>query len=114
MTQSSSPAGSISVSEKVILKHHFVLRRKLNLPVLLPYLNKHHLITAGAHEELSLQATTHSSKVDRLLSELPKKGADFLERFIECLRESLEDEPGTAHGEIADILENELQAPGVV
>lgn len=48
------------------------------------------------------------------MAELPKKGADFLERFIKCLRESLEEEPGSFHEEIADILEEELQTPGMV
>ena len=47
------------------------------------------------------------------MAELPKKGADFLERFIKCLRESLEEEPGSFHEEIADILEEELQTPGM-
>ena len=48
------------------------------------------------------------------MAELPKKGPDFLERFIKCLQESLEDESATSHGEIADILEEELQTSGVV
>lgn len=111
--QSSSPTGNSSFSEMVFLKYHYILRRNLNVPVLLPYLTMHRLITADVLEELLLP-TPHASKVDRLVSELPRKGADFLERFIECLRESLENEPRTAHGEIADILENELQTSGVV
>ena len=90
------------------------MRRDLNVPVLLPYLNKHHLITADVHEELTLPTATHASKVDRFVAELPKKGADFLEHFIMCLRESMVDEPGTAHGELADILEKELQTAGVL
>ena len=114
LTKSSSPTGSSSVSEKIIQKCHYILRRRLHVIELLPYLNKHHLITADVHEELTLPATTHASKVDRLLAELPKKGAGFLECFIKCLRESMEEEPATFHGEIADILEKELQNAGVV
>ena len=49
---------------------------------------------------MTLQAT-HAAKVDKLVAELPRIGANFLERFIKCLRESVEDEPGTSHGQIA-------------
>ena len=114
MAQSPSPTGSISVSVKVIRKYHSKLRMELNVPLLLPYLNKHHLITAKVHDELTQQTITHASKVDRLVAELPMRGVDFLERFIKCLRESVEEEPGNSHEEIAEILEKELQTPGMV
>ena len=114
MAQSPSPTGSISVSVKIIRKYHSKLRKELNVPLLLPYLNKHHLITAKVHDKLTQQTITHASKVDKLVAELPMRGVDFLERFIKCLRESVEDEPGNSHEEIAEILEKELQTPGMV
>ena len=96
------------MSERVLKKYHFRLRNELNVLSLLPYLNKYHLITAEFHDELTLQ-TTHAVKVDRLVAELPRIGGDFLERFIKCLRESIEEEPATSHGQIADALEEELE-----
>lgn len=48
------------------------------------------------------------------MAELPMRGVDFLERFIKCLRESVEEEPGNSHEEIAEIFEKELQIPGMV
>ena len=100
--------GRSSVSVRVLQKCHFKLRSELNVTTLLPYLNKYHLITADFHEELTLQAT-HAAKVDRLVAELPRSGRDFLDRFIQCLRESVEEEPGTSHHEIAEALEEELK-----
>ena len=79
------------------------MRRELNVPSLLPYLNEYHLITADFHEELTLQAT-HAAKVDKLVAELPRNGTDFLERFIQCLRKSVE-QTGTSHEQLANALE---------
>ena len=102
------PGSRGSVSERVLQKCHFKLRSELNVPNILPYLNKYRLITADFLEELTLQAT-HAAKVDKLVAELPRSGADFLEHLIQCLRESVEDEPATAHGQLADALEEELK-----
>ena len=102
------PGSRGSVSERVLQKCHFKLRNELDVPILLPYLNKYRLITADFHEELTLQAT-NAAKVDKLVTQLPRSGADFLERLIQCLRESVEDEPATAHGQLADALEEELK-----
>ena len=101
------------VCGRILQKFHTELRRDLNIPVLLPYLIKYHLITANIQEELSLPTTTHTAKVDRLVAELPKKGENSLERFIKCLRDSMSEAP--THRNIADIFEEELNlrsAPG--
>ena len=99
------PGRGGSVSERVLQTCHFKLRSELNVPILLPYLNKYRLITADFHEQLTLQAT-HAAKVDKLVAELPRSGADFLEHFIQCLRESAEvEEVEATHQEIADALE---------
>ena len=114
ITTSISSSGGDSVSERVLRNYHVKLKKKLNVTILRPYLNEYHLITADFHEELTLQAT-HAAKVDRLVAELPRSGTDFLERFIQCLRESVE-ETGTYHGEIANALEElklqELETSG--
>ena len=104
---------SSSVCERVLQKFHSELRRDLNIPVLLPYLIKYHLITANIREELTLPTTTHIAKIDRLVAELPKKGENSLELFIKCLRDSTNE--ASSHGNIADILEEEMKlrsAPG--
>ena len=98
--------GSGSVCERVLKKFHKELRRDLNIPALLPYLIKYHLITANLEQELELKTTIHDTKVDRLVAELPRKGEHSLELFIKCLRESAN---GTNHEDIADFLEEELE-----
>lgn len=100
--------GNRSVSERILRKCRFKLRRELNVPTLLPYLNKYRLITADVYEKLTLQST-NATKVERLVAELPRSGEDFLERFIKCLRHSAKEEPGTCHEQIADILEEEAK-----
>jgi len=100
--------GNRSVSERILRKCQFKLRRELNVPTLLPYLNKYRLITADVYEKLTLQST-NATKVERLVAELPRSGEDFLERFIKCLRHSAKEEPGTCHEQIADILEEEAK-----
>ena len=85
-----------------------MLQRKLNVSVLLPYLNKYHMITTDLHDKLTLQTTTNADKVDSLVAELPKKREDYLECLIKCLRESAKEEPATCHAEIANIIEKEV------
>ena len=103
--------GSSSVYERVLQKFHSELRRDLNIPVLLPYLIKYHLITANVREELTLPMTTHIAKIDRLVAELPKKGENSLELFIKCLRDSTNE--ASSHGNIADTLEEEMKLQSV-
>ena len=67
-------------------------------------------------EELALP-TANAAKVDKLVAELPRSGERFLERFIKCLQESAEEEPGTSHEQIADVLQEELRcrnSPGIM
>ena len=85
-----------------------MLQRELNVSVLLPYLNKYHMITTNLHDELTLPTTINAAKVNRLMSELPKTRGDYLECLIKCLRESVKEEPATSHDKIANVLEKEL------
>ena len=86
-----------------------MLQRELNVSVLLPYLNKCHMITTNLHDELTLPTTTNAAKVDRLMSELPKMRGDYLECLIKCLQESAKEDPATSHDEIANVLQKELE-----
>ena len=104
------PSGNGFINGRIIVqKHNSMLQRELNVSVLLPYLNKHHMITTDLYEELTLQTTTNAAKVDRLVAELPKRREDYTECLIKCLRESAKEEPATSHAEIANVLEKELR-----
>ena len=55
--------------------------------------------------------------MDKLIAELPRTGDNFLECFIKCLRESVVEQPGTSHLEIADAFEEDLKhqnTPGMI
>ena len=54
------PIANSSICGRVLQKFHTELRRNLNIPVLLPYLIKYHLITANSQEELSLPCNNNS------------------------------------------------------
>ena len=86
-----------------------MLQRELNVSVLLPYLNKYHMLTTNLHDELTLPTTINAAKVNRLMSKLPKMRGDYLECLIKCLRESVKEEPATSHDKIANVLEEELE-----
>ena len=86
-----------------------MLQRELNVSVLLPYLNKYHMLTTNLHDELTLPTTINAAKVDKLMSELPKRRGDYLECLIKCLQESVKEEPATSHDKIANVLEEELE-----
>ena len=102
-------SGNGFINGKIIIQKHLsMLQRKLNVSVLLPYLNKYRMITTDLHEELTLQTTTNAAKVDRLVVELLKRGGDYLVCLIKCLRESAKEELATSHAEIATVLEKEL------
>ena len=101
-------SGNVFINGRIIVQKHYpMLQRELNVSVLLPYLNKHHMITTDLYEELTLQ-TTNAAKVDRLVAELQKRREDYVECLIKCLRESAKEEPATSHAEIANVLEKEL------
>ena len=85
-----------------------MLQQELNVSVLLPYLNKYHMIT-NLHDELTLPTTTNAAKVVRLMAELPKRRGGYLECLIKCLRESAKEEPATSHDEVANVLQKELE-----
>ena len=96
-----------SPSVKALQQCHPELRQYLNFATLLPYLSKYGLITKEQQEELiEVPIYTTAQKADKLLSWLPRSRPDFLERFIQSLRESTE---GTNHDELADSLEEALQ-----
>ena len=94
--------------QEVLNAHHPEIRNFLDLEQIFPYLNQRNLLTDTEREELhsSVDVYNRNQKIARLVSWLPKKGSDGLQRFVFCLRSSVE---GTAHQELADILQKAAQ-----
>ena len=80
----------------------------MDLEQIFPYLNQKNLLTNTEREELhsSVDVYNRNQKITKLVSWLPKKGSDGLQRFVVCLRSSVE---GTAHQELADLLQKAAQ-----
>ena len=61
-----SPGNGFISGRIIIQKHRSMLQRELNVSVLLPYLNKYHMLTTNLHDELTLPITTNAAKVEGL------------------------------------------------
>lgn len=68
----------------------------INLPVLLPFLQKKQIISY--EESKSLERADPDQQNTRFLNLLETKDPQLVEKFVECLKESPE------HGELYDIL----------
>lgn len=93
----------------ILLKHNCDVR-KLDLHYLIGCLNSHELLTSRDFEMLTDCTKPSQDRLDKLLTILPKKGSNFLYKFIDALREcsSEEDPTPKSHKEIADKLEKEI------
>ena len=70
------------------------IREGLNIAAIFPYLVKHSLTTSEERESLLNSCTTTIDKKNNLLYLwLPHKGNDSLNRFMEALKDSIEEEP---------------------
>ena len=74
----------------------------MNVNAVIPYLNKHDLVTRQEYEILLNDVITTDEKINKLVSWLPTKGPNALERFITCLNES---GSGTGHNILARKIE---------
>ena len=109
-TESEATAGPVeeeSPSVTALHRLHSTIRESVTIKSLIPFLNEENLLTVDDLAILSLSSTTEFEKIDYLVSLLPHKG-DFWDKFIRSLRhpDSLLE---TAHGEVADKLEEEKQ-----
>lgn len=75
----------------------------LNIRTILPYLIEEGLLTNQERDILLSDSRTDNEKINNLMTWLPRKGSDSLERFTKCLKKSSE---GTSHAKIADIIMN--------
>lgn len=94
-----------------------MIRENLNYMSIVPYLNERRLLLHSEYTTLNdmpdmIGLETNYAKIDRLIAVIPDCGhADFLVRFIDCLRES-EHDAGEAHEQLADSLQRALEDEG--
>ena len=71
----------------VLKKHQPELVRLINLPELVPYLNRHELLTNRENEILQNSLCPLHDRVLNLLRFIEKKGPDGYEKFLQALKE---------------------------
>jgi len=90
----------------LLRKHQPELIQWISLSELLPYLNRHELLTRPENEVLLNSAVTHHDRVLKLLSFIEKKGPSGYEKFLEAL----EDETShLGHKEVVKLLKASTQ-----
>ena len=99
--------------EKALFELAPLIEKELNITAILSYLVKHDLTTS---EEREILLSSYRSNVEKkhlfLLSWLPNKGNNSLDRFIEALKESGKEFEGTTHETLASKLQEERLAKG--
>ena len=88
--------------ERALCYCHELLRIKLEVRAIFPYLNQRDLLTRHDKDTLQNRSFTNDEKVDYLVHNLPTKGKNWWNLFISSLRRSSQ---GTGHGDLADKLE---------
>ena len=71
----------------VLKKQQPELIRLINLPELVPYLNRHELLTNRENDILQNSLVPHHDRVLNLLRIIEKKGRDGYEKFLQALKE---------------------------
>ncbi len=97
-------AGISSTLQIKIWQENLLHFRKMDLKVLLPFLNEKHMITLDDMEYFSVTSDTSQVKLDKLFVIIPKNGSNFLYEFISILRKSY----WKSHDEFAASLEGEI------
>lgn len=68
----------------------------VNLPALIPLLNRYKLLTRQEQEQLLNTLFTSDARIMKLTEILPKKGPDCVDKFLDCLRQEKK-HPGHTH-----------------
>ena len=71
----------------VLNKHQPELVQLINLPELVPYLNRHEVLTDRENEILRNSMVPHHDRVLNLLSFVKKKGPNGYDKFLQALKE---------------------------
>ena len=90
----------------LLRKHQPELIQWISLPELLPYLNRHELLTRPENQVLLKSAVTHHDRVLKLLSFIEKKGPSGCEKFLEALKDETSH---LGHKEVVRILKTSTQ-----
>ena len=93
-----------SLEELALRRCSVTLRKKLNLNEIIPHLNERNLLTES--DMFDLRSKSPPEGVDYLVSILPKKKEGWWGELIASLKQS---SSGTAHGDLVNLLETELQ-----
>ena len=80
-----------------LCNHSVILKKYINLDLLLPYFNEAHLLTNDEFHELSFTDTPEKSNLKLVSVILPSKGESALETFKQALIKSLEEEGSEGH-----------------
>jgi len=92
------------MNQRALQRCSVTLHNSLDIEVIYPYLVTHGLTTQNDQEKLTHPNSTNLEKINYLTQMLPKKGSDWLDKFIKCLEESSKEAP--AHDEIAQELKD--------
>ena len=99
------PDASQETLEEVALRYCSVmLRKKVDVKEIIPHLRQRNLLTES--DVYSLKSKSNEEGVDHLVSVLPKKKEGWWDELIASLKCS---STGTAHGDLVNLLEAELQ-----
>ena len=71
----------------VLNKHQPELVQLINLPELVPYLNRHEVLTPRENEILQNSNVPHHDRVLKLLTFVQKKGSIGYDKFLQALKE---------------------------
>ncbi len=92
-------------TKRFFMVHHDDFKNLLNLNVLVPFLNKRHLLTSGEMEQLMSPSRTRQEKIRDLVNIMCIKGDQAPSLFIKCVRDATEH---IAHSDLAEKLESWL------
>jgi len=94
------------MEKKAFQKCSVTIVDNLDVPVILPYLNSHELLTEKDRQMLLNRALTDFEKAENLLGILPRKDDGFFEKFMLCLCQT---KSGTGHDNIVKALTTTLK-----
>ena len=83
-----------------------IITDKLDVKIIVPELNSHHLLTTKDYQFLINQAHEDYDKILYILHWLPRKADGWFNKFLDCLRNT---SASTGHGNIADSLSEKLE-----
>ena len=99
---------SVKDQESVLQVCSLDIHGMLDLEQIFPHLYSHNLLT-DTEQELLQTSSVHCSrktKISKLVTGLPRKGPDALQRFVECLNNSTD---GTGHHDLAKRIEEDVR-----